>query len=96
MIVQVLGRNGNTKLDRDMKKLLYAIIGSLFIVTLVYQNVQSQSFGVRYDLTTCTGIDQNGNTFDGAHCKDEKENGPCDKESVCYENEEEGLDPGFF
>jgi hypothetical protein len=42
-----------------------------------------------YDLKTCTGIDTQGNTFDGAKCKDIVDDGPCDKESICYEPDDD-------
>lgn len=49
--------------------------------------ISAQSGETRYALKLCTGIDENGDTFDGSQCKDELSNGPCDKESVCYESE---------
>lgn len=57
----------------------------VFAVGLLAGNAQSGG-ETRYALKLCTGIDQNGNTFDGSQCKDELENGPCDRESVCYES----------
>ncbi|MBO3699875.1 hypothetical protein [Roseivirga sp. E12] len=65
-----------------MKNLLKA----LFIITMFAfsTTLNGQSETNYYKLKTCTGIDPEGNTFDGAMCKDIVEDGPCDKESICY------------
>lgn len=65
-----------------MKNLLKAIIVLMMFVFTVGLNAQSGTN--YYKLKTCTGIDPEGNMFDGAMCKDIVEEGPCDKESICY------------
>ncbi len=72
--------------------MLFLATVSLIVVTN-FNNAES-SEGNRYELITCTGIDSEGNLFNGAQCRNLVLDGPCDKESVCYANdEEEELDP---
>ena len=50
----------------------------------------AQSSGVNYyRLKTCTGLEPDGTTFEGAMCRDKVEEGPCVKESVCYKPEDD-------
>jgi len=69
-----------------MRKRTYVLI--LGFVFCVLNLLQAQVETNRYALKLCTGIDPQGNTFDGAMCRDLKENGPCDMESICYNDEE--------
>ena len=70
-----------------MKKSI-SVLAVLLVMTMAYTPKSLSGEVNYYKLKTCTGMDPQGNTFDGAMCKDKVDDGPCDKESICYEPED--------
>lgn len=72
---------------KDLRNTFYGFMVIVFGVCVLSFQSQSQEGVNRYRLNECTGIDANGDLFEGANCKDKVVDGPCDRESICYENE---------
>lgn len=70
-----------------MKKMILTLILGFFVFIPI-AGLNGQSGTNYYKLKTCTGIDTEGNVFDGSRCTDLVDDGPCDRESVCYASDE--------